>query len=238
MPSSFLPEETEKEVPLPEDPYILWANALKGEINISPLRNTRLIEVSVRDVDPVFCRDAANIVCESYISYLAESRLDSFRNYLSFFSDELSKMKEKLEASERKFYGFKQKEKIFSLKGKRDISVRDIGSLSTDLLRTRVERSGMEERIKELEGVLKKGKIEDFSVAVLDNRILFDLRADLIKTKIELEEMSRTYKEKHPLIVESKAKIRKIKEHFNRELRKAVAALKQEVSILKRKEEI
>ncbi len=234
--SLLSPKEPQKERLLPDDPYIMWANALKGEVSIAPIRDTRLIAVSVRDIDPVFCRDAANVICESYINYLGKSRLDSFKNYLSFFSSELSKMKEKLEESENRFYQFRQKEKIFSLDQKRGISARDISSLSAELIRTRVERSGLEEKVNELEGVLKKGKIEEFSPAILDNQILFELKADLVKAIIEQEELKRTYKEKHPVIIESKARIKKIKEYFNRELIKTIDALKQEISILKRKE--
>jgi polysaccharide biosynthesis transport protein len=221
----------------PEDPYLAWAGALRNEVAVSPIRDTRLIEVSVSDSNPAFCQTAANTICQSYIDYLASSRVSSIKQSLAFFSDELSKMKSKLEESENQFYAFKQQEKIFSLQGKKDISAHDISSLSADLLRINVERSGLEEKANELEGLLGKGNFEDFSPAILGNQILFELRADLIKAKIELEEFGRTYKEKHPTIIESKAKIQKLQEHFNNELRKTVEGLAQEIAILKRKEE-
>ncbi|HJX32429.1 MAG TPA: GNVR domain-containing protein [Thermodesulfobacteriota bacterium] len=234
---SFSPETPEiKTSPVKDDPYVTWAGFLQGEIEVVPIRDTRLIEVSVVDSDPVFCRDAANAICKSYLQYLSESRLDSFRNYLSFFSDEIFKMKEKLQESEQKFYEFKQKEGIFSLEGEKDISARDIGSLSGDLLTAKVETSGLEEKVRDLERMLKGGNTEDFSPAILDNKLLFDLRADLIKATIEQEELKKTYKERHPAMVENNAKIRELQESFRREIAKTIAALKQQTSMLRGKE--
>lgn len=237
-PFSFLVPVPEKKAQAQaEDPYTAWGEALRNKVTVSPIRDTRLIEVSVRDSNPAFCPAAANTICKSYINYLAANRVASIKQSLAFFSDELSKMKTKLEESENQFYAFKQQEKIFSLQGKKDISAQDISSLSADLLRMNVERSGLEEKANELERLLSKGNVEDFSPAVLGNQILYQLRADLIKAKIELEELGRTYKEKHPNIIESKAKIQKLQEHFNNELRKTVEGLRQEIAILKRKEE-
>jgi polysaccharide biosynthesis transport protein len=234
---SFSPKNSDtKKSPLKDDPYVVWAGFLQGEVEVVPIRDTRLIEVSVMDPDPVFCRDAANAICKSYLQYLSESRLDSFRNYLSFFSDEIFKMKEKLQESEQKFYEFKQKEGIFSLEGEKDISARDIGALSGDLLTSRVETSGLEEKVRELERMLKGGNTEEFSPAILDNKILFDLRADLIKATIEREELKKTYKERHPAMVENNAKIRELQESFRREIAKTIAALKQQTSLLRSKE--
>ncbi|MDY6861428.1 MAG: GumC family protein, partial [Thermodesulfobacteriota bacterium] len=235
--SIFSRKEDEKTIPYPEDPYTQWAFALKGEVNVSPIRDTRIIVVSVTDSDPVFCRDAANKICESYIKYLAETRLESSKKVLSFFKEELFKMEEKIDESEKKFFNFKQKEKIFSLEGKKNISFKGIGSLNEDLIKTRVGRNDLEERVKELKRVLKKGRIGDFTSGILDNKILFDLKGDLIRTEIELEELKNVYKEKHPKIIQAKIKIRNIKESFKRELRKALDSLNQEISILKGKED-
>ncbi|WAC08638.1 MAG: Wzz/FepE/Etk N-terminal domain-containing protein [Thermodesulfobacteriota bacterium] len=234
---SFSAEKSEaKANPQKDDPYPVWVGILQGEVEVVPIRDTRLIEVNVVDPDPVFCRDAANTICKSYLQYLSESRLDSFRNYLSFFSDEIAKMKKRLQESEQNFYDFKQKEGIFSLEGKKDISAKDIGSLSGDLLTTKVEASGLEEKARELERMLRGGNTEEFSPAILDNKILFDLRADLIKATIEREELKKTYKEKHPSMVENNAKIRELKESFRREIAKAIAALRQQISMLWGKE--
>src|SRR4030042_1553360 len=47
---SFSPETPEiKTSPVKDDPYVTWAGFLQGEIEVVPIRDTRLIEVSVVD---------------------------------------------------------------------------------------------------------------------------------------------------------------------------------------------
>ncbi len=235
--SLFLPNRTENNnIKKQEDPLIDWANYLKGAVNVSYIRDTRIITVNVEDIDPIFCSRVANTVCESYLEFLKENRLDSFKKQLSFFSKELSKIKKRLEESEKRFYEFKKREKIFSLKGKKEISIGNLSSLSKDLIKIQVKRASLEEKTKELEHLFKTGRIEDFTPAILNDQILFSLKSQLIKAKIELEELKKTYKSKHPLIIEAKARINKIRENFIQELAKTIAGLKQQISILKREE--
>ena len=198
--------------------------------------DTRLVNVSVEDTDPVFARDIANAVAQSYIDYHMTSRLETARGSMAWLTEQLRDMKEKIKESEKNFYEFKEREGIFSIEGKQRIDTQRIAEVNSYYGEVNSRRLELEATIKELRKILDHNPGERSPPTIIKTGVLKDLHSELVMSEIELSKLQKTYKRKHPMILEINSRIQQIKDTFDAELKKTLNNLNSEHKVLKDRE--
>ncbi|MBW2647472.1 MAG: GumC family protein [Deltaproteobacteria bacterium] len=230
----FPAEEKEARQPADDASLILHAqvNAIRSRIRVEPITDTRLVNVSVEDTDPVFARDIANAVAQSYIDYHMTSRLEAAKGSMAWLTEQLRDMKEKIKESERNFYGFKEREGIFSIEGKQRIDTQRIAEVNSYYGDAKSRRLELEATIHELRKILDHDTGERSPPTIIKTGVLQDLHSELVMSEIELSKLRKTYRWKHPMILEMNSKIQQIKDTFDAELKKTLKNLNSEHKVL------
>jgi len=226
--------------PLANNPHLLnyyKILALRSKIKIQQVKNTRLVDVKVRDTDPRLARDIANGVAQAYIEYTRSSRLEATKASIAWLSKQLRDMKKQIRESERKFYEFKQREGIFSIEGKQKIQAQRIAELTSAYSNCKSKRLAISAAIKELKDILNKKEYDKVALSTINNTLLENLHKDLINAEIELSRLKKVFKHKHPKIIAMRTKIEQIREKFDQELKRTLSSLQSEYAILKDKEQ-
>jgi len=236
---NLLPIKEKEAGPPIDDPSLLLhykVGALRSKISIEPVKDTRLVNIKVQDTDPEFAKDIANAVANAYIEYNRKSRIEAAKASLSWLTEQLQDMKEKIKESERRFYEFREKEGIFSIKGKQNIDIQRIAEINRHYADTKSKRLEVEAKIEELKSILSHGTGERLTSTIVENVVLQKLHSELILAEIELSKRLKTFKWKHPKIIEIKSKIQEIKEKFNTELKRTLNNLQSEYTVLRDRE--
>jgi succinoglycan biosynthesis transport protein ExoP len=229
-----------KEGPPIDDPSRMLhyqVGALRGRISVEPVRDTRLVNINVQDTDPLLARDIANGVAGAYIEYHMTSRIQAAKSSMTWLTQELQDMKDKIKESERKFYEFKEQEGIFSIKDKQGIDIRKIGDINSYYGDARSKRLEVEAKIEELKNILNHNAGERITPTIVDSNVLKNLHSELVLAEIELSKLQETFKWKHPKILEIKSKIQETKTRFDAELKKTMNNLRSEYKVLKDREQ-
>ncbi len=237
--SDLLPaKEKEARQPADDPSLILYAqvNAIRSRIRVEPITDTRLVNVSVEDTDPVFARDIANAVAQSYIDYHMTSRLETARGSMAWLTEQLRDMKDKIKESERIFYEFKERERIFSIEGKQTIDTQRIAEINSYYGDAKSRRLELEATIQELRKILNHNAGERSPPTIIKTGALQDLYGKLVMSEIELSKLQKTYRWKHPMILEMNSKIQQIKDTFDAELKKTLKNLNSEHKVIKDRE--
>ena len=235
----LLPIGEKVEKPLDDPSLILHykIEALRRKIDIEPVRETRLVNIHVQDNDPLFAKEIANTLANAYIEYNRTSRLEAAKSSLAWFTEQLKDMKKKVKESEAKFYEFKEKEGIFSIEGKQNIDTQRMADLNRHYAETKSKRLEVKAKIQELKKILNHGVGGRITPTIIENTVLQNLYSQLLLAEIELSELQKGLKWKHPKILEVKSRIQRIKDKFDTELKKALNNLKSEYAVLKDREE-
>lgn len=231
----LLPMEKKEGPPL-DDPSLMLhyqVEALRSRISVEPIRNTRLVNINVQDTDPPFARDIANGVAQAYIEYHVISRVQAAKGSIAWLTQELQDMKDKIKESERKFYEFKEREGIFSIKDKQGLDIRRIAEINSQYSDTEGKRLEVEAKIQELKNIINNNARERITPTIVENTALQNLHKELVLAEIELSRLQKTYNWKHPKIQEMNSKIQQIKEKFDVELRKTLSNLESEHAVLR-----
>ena len=232
---NLLPTEEKQRLPIDDPSLILHyqVDSIRSRISVEPVTDTRLVNINVQDTDPLFARDIANGVAQSYIEYHRTSRVQAAKSSVAWLTGQLQDMKDKIKESERKFYEFKEKEGIFSIEGKQSIDIQRIVEINRDYGNTKSKRLDVEAKIHELKKILNNNARERITPTIVQSTVLPSLQSELVLAEIELSKLDKTYRWKHPKIQQMDSKIQQIKEKFDAELKKTLNNLRSEYTVLK-----
>lgn len=222
----------------PEDKENRLLAMLGNQIDVKQIRDTHLLQVSVMDNDPVRARDIANIMTRAYIEFDTAGRMRSSQDLLGWMTAQLYETQKKLEDAEAEFLAYKQQEKVFSIEGKQDVITRQIQDVNSSYLETRNKRMELDTKIAELERLSKGRRNYSGARILLENELISSLHRQLVEDEVELNRLSKVFKEKHPQIVQLSGKIDKTRAKLNEELNREMENLRTQRKVLFSKEEM
>ena len=205
---------------------------LKSRVSVAPVEDTRIMEISVLDTDPVRTRDIANAMAQKYIEFDLSTKLKSSTDKLSWMTDELYSIKKRLEDSEKEFIDFKQDQKMFSMQGRQNVINQKIATFNQKYLEVRNKKLELETQLDELKSAVDEGIDIMGQKSLLDDPIIKVLYSQMTQLDIEKGHLSKVYKAKHPKMVEVVSKIDNTEAKIKVEIEKKLAAMKRQRNIL------
>jgi succinoglycan biosynthesis transport protein ExoP len=197
-------------------------------LTITPVRNTRLVEIRYSSTDPVFAADAANALAAAYIRQNMEFKLSTSKEATGFLADRLEEQKKAVEASERALQEFKEKNGAVSIAdGSSSISIQRLTDLNAALIKAKTERINKEALYNQLQSMQSTGTIDTFP-AVLANEYIQGLKSNLAQLQREHAQLSERYGENHPKLSESKTALQTAGAKLTSEIAKVVEGVHSE----------
>lgn len=153
-------------------------------LKITPVRNSRLVNVSYVSADPAFAARAANALAEAYIQQGLSYRALASQDANSFLSTQLAEQKQKLDESERALQAYKEKFGAVALTDpQNNIIAKRLADISAEVTRAKNERLEKELVFQTLTELKKDpAKLNTFP-AIMGNESIQRLRADVSDLK-------------------------------------------------------
>ena len=213
-------------------------SAIQGQIDISNVRETRLLDISVLDTDPEMAAQLANLLGRKYIEFDLASRLSSSNQNLEWLNTEVYALKKKLEDDERNFYEYKQQNKVFSLEGKEKVIDQKITELNNEYLATKSRRQELDAKLDQITKQYNGSTNVAYIRSILNNKSIDDIYANLTNLELEASKLAKVFKAKHPKIEQINGEIVKVKARLNGELKKEIENLKVQQTVLVNREKV
>ncbi|BHH84229.1 GumC family protein [Desulforhopalus sp. 52FAK] len=211
---------------------------LQKKVVISNVRDTRLLAIKVLDASPEMAALLANMLAKKYIEFDLATRLDSDNQNLEWLNKEVYSLKKRLEDDERKFYEYKQKNKVFSLEGKQKVIDQKITELNNEFLLTKTRRQEIEAKLGEISKQMKDGADIGYLRSILDNSSIDNIYSNLTSLELEKSRLGKVFKGKHPKILQVTEEIDKVRSKLKVELNKEIENLRVQKTILQNREEV
>jgi polysaccharide biosynthesis transport protein len=209
---------------------------IQEKIFVEQVRDTRLLTVSVKDKDPKRSTDMVNTLAEKYMEFNLSNKMESSKQTLEWLNNELYELRKKLEDDERKFFEYKQQNKVFSIEGKQKLAEQKIQEFNNKYLETRNERLELDAKINELSkninGIQGVANVR----SLINNSMIENIYEKMVDLEIELTRLSKIYKSKHPKIVQTKSELDKTEKRLALEIQKERENLKSKRKVLHARE--
>ncbi len=196
-----------------------------GGVTVTPVRDTKLVNISFDSPDQAFAVQAANAVASAFISSTLERRLDSSGYAKQYLEDRLAELKLKLEDSERELVAFAQKENIVST-GDDDASLseQNLSGLNTALAQAGRDRIAAEARWRQAQA--SRGNV--LLGPVSENSIIKSLQERRATLMAEYQDKLRLYKPAFPLMLQLKGQIDEVDKQIGSEVGYIKSAIEAE----------
>ncbi len=175
---------------------------LLGGLEINPLRNTQLVEVSYRSGSPDLAARIVNGVVDAYIDWGIETRASVAGKASTFFGQQIEALKQEISDKEIQLQAYSRRTDIVSLDPAANVTLRRLEALNQDYIGAVSERISREARLRELESI-----VVERAGDVLDDLAVQQQRSELSAMERDYASKLNVYKPEWPAMVELKGRI-------------------------------
>jgi capsular exopolysaccharide synthesis family protein len=211
-----------KEAPSPEERERGLVSALLGGLDVVPVRNSRLVKIHFESADAELAARVVNTLAIEFINLNLERRMDASSYAKNFLNDRLQQIRVKLEESEKALNDFMRRETMVRGDDKSPAPESQVLSeFTAALARAQGERIRAEALYKQTESV-------DSSAlsAVLDNRVIQELKTRKAKLEGDYQEGLKVFKPSYPKMLQLESQIAEVQAKIEEEVKAVRGALK------------
>jgi capsular exopolysaccharide synthesis family protein len=202
-------------------------DAFLSRVEVIPVKNSRLVDVTFRSTDPRFAALAANTLVDTYVDQNLEVKLQSTQNTIEWLDRELEKQQAKVFESERALAEYREKKNALSLDDKQNIVASRLNKLNDDLIAVRTRKAQKEALYSQLRSV-SAGQSFDMIPAIAQNASVAGAKSKVSALQSTRAQVAERYGDKHPQMIKVNADLSEAQRQYDLEVGRAAQALKND----------
>lgn len=201
------------------------ADLLQQKLMILPSKESSVISIGYKGVDPVFAATMANAFAESYINLSLKLKIDPAIKASQYLSEQTKVLRENVQKAQDKLAEYQQKHGLTSVQDSFDVESSKLRDLSTQY--SMAQSQSIEANSRRNDAARNMSDSPD----VAQNPVIQNMRMSLITAESKLAEMGQRYSKNHPMYIAAEAEVNKIKSQLNTEIDRTVVSLGNSASI-------
>ncbi len=192
------------------------ARQVLGGVEVNPIRNTRLVEVSYNAPSPELAARIANGFAEAFIDWGVETRFASVGKASSFLTSQVENLKQEIQDKQAQLQAYSRREGIVALDPASNVTLQRLEALNRDYTAAMSARITAESRYKEFQSASP-----EVVASSLPGSFVGQVQAELGRLEREYANKLSTYKPEWPAMQELKAQIDKTRSGLTEAVSKA-----------------
>lgn len=198
------------------------AGGVLGGLEINPLRNTQLVEISFRSRSPELSARVANGVVDAYIDWGIETRASVAGKASTFFGQQIEALKGEIADTESRLQAYSRRTDIVSLDPAANVTLRRLEALNQDYVAAVSERISREARLRELESAATER-----AASLVSDTVVQGQSSELLAMERDYASKLSVYKPEWPAMVELKGKIDQARRNLEGASRQALSRARE-----------
>ncbi len=209
-----------------------------GGLTITPVRNSRLVDINYQSPDPAFAAHAANELAAQYMRQSLEFRRSASVKDNTWLSQQLVEQLAKVNASDAALQQYKETHNALAVDDKSNIVLQKLNTLNSQVNEARLARIDKEAVYQQITRMQGSGEPLDSAPAVLADEIVRRLKTEMADARAEQARL--TAQNYGPNADQQRAqtvKIEAAKQQLDSEVRKVIGSIEAEYLTAKAKED-
>ncbi|MDX9786774.1 MAG: polysaccharide biosynthesis tyrosine autokinase [Desulfobacterales bacterium] len=221
--------DQETDAPLSKTEEI--ARSVQAGISVSPVANSRVVEISYMSENPALAVKVANSVAQAYINNLLDMRMEVSNYSIKWMTKKAETQREKLEKSEKVLQAYLRSQDIVTVEDKIALIPERLSELSRRLTNAETEQ-------KELKAVYDQilstgsGALEAIPV-IAENEAVDAINKQILKAEQNISDLLKKYGRKHPILISAMDELKGLRSKKHAEMQKAVQTIKNRYQLAK-----
>jgi capsular exopolysaccharide synthesis family protein len=213
------------------------ATALISRLSVSPIKDSRLVEISIDDADPDRARRLAQAVADTFVQQNLDFAVNSTSSAAMWLEQQLDGLRKELESREMALHAYKRDKNILSLSldDQNNILRSELQKLNEALTMVRTQRETVAARVAELSKVRTDDPQDLSARELLESELLRRFRADYLDAVKRRDGLRGTGRDtQHPTMLAVEAELNAARDALVGEVRNIKAALERDLRALDR----
>jgi len=214
-------------------------SAFIGRIEVSPIRNSRLVNLSFQARDPALAASIVNALAKAYIDQNLEIKLKAAKDAVRWLHERIEEEREKVEKAEQALLAYKEKHSIITdfSSDTEQVTAQKLAQLNAQVVdaeSTRVEAETLYQQAMKLKG---SPDLLDSIPEVLTNELIREIKRMEVDLYKRISELSKKYGKNHPQMIALSAELRTLERRKSQEIGQVINSLKSRYQVALAKEE-
>jgi len=207
-------------------------------IKVSPIRNSRLVDVRFEGKDSVLAATIVNTLADVYISQNLETKLRAVQDAVKWLHNRIEEERKKVEKAEQALLRYKEKHSIVTdfSSDVENITAQKLAHLNIQVVETESNRVEAETRYKQAMVLTGTPDMLDSIPEVLNNELIRQIKSMEIELFKRMSELSKKYGQKHPRMVAIESELNTLQKRRIQEVSRVINSLKNEYKVALAKE--
>ena len=207
-------------------------------IKVSPIRNSRLVDVRFEGKDSVLAATIVNTLADVYISQNLETKLRAVQDAVKWLHNRIQEERKKVEKAEQALLRYKEKHSIITdfSSDVENITAQKLAYLNTQVVEAESNRVEAETRYKQAMALTGTPDMLDSIPEVLNNELIRQIKSMEVELFKRMSELSKKYGQKHPRMVAIESELNTLQKRRIQEVSRVINSLKNEYKVALAKE--
>ena len=209
-----------------------------GRIGVSPIRNSRLVDVSFQARDPALAATIVNALAKTYIDQNLEIKLRAVQDAVRWLHTRIQEEREKVERAEQALLRYKENHGIITdfSSDVEKVTAQKLAQLNTQVVEAGSKRVEAETRYKQAMAMVGTPDMLDSIPEVLNNELIRQIKSMEVELYKRMSELSKKYGQKHPKMMAIASELKTLQKRKTQEVNRVINSLKNEYRVALAKE--
>ena len=168
------------------------------DLTVSPVRNSRLVDVKFRSPDPALAANVVNLLAKGYIEQNLEFKFMSSKEASDWLGQRLAEQRKQVDTSEQALQRYREQTDSVSLEERQNIVVQKLTDLNAAVTRAKTERIQKEAAYNQIRTLQDDRTTLDTLPAIVSNVFVQQQKAELANLQRQRAQLSDTLGPRHP----------------------------------------
>ena len=195
-------------------------DALLARQTVKPVRNSRLVSVSVASYRPDLAARITNALARTYIAQSLDTRFQTSSEAGQWLGAQIEDQRAKVEALDRELQALREQEGLVNIDERRTLLEQRLGELGTALNERKTERLQKEALWRQMASARNPEELPE----VMRSPLVQSLRIELANLERQEAQLLERYLDQHPEVVKVRNQITDTKAKIGAEARRVIRA--------------
>lgn len=213
------------------------AGFLMKDCTVSLIPETRLIQVSFSNPDPIMAQRICNLIVEQGIDYDRDQRISAVGVNIRYLKDEVKKMEENLRTSEEKLNAYTRTLRNVSIDSDMNIVANQFKELDARTTQAKTERLRLESDLAQIQACGNDPKLLLKLDSVQKLPSIISLNSAIAESKNKLAKLSLRYRDDNPYMKQARSELAALEASFLQAVLSAPQQAEAALALAKKNEE-
>lgn len=207
------------------------ANTLLDKLEVRPLTDTWVIQISLSSKDPQTAARVVNKVAALYLEFQLKSKVKATEAATRWLTDHIADLRQQVTEAERAGEGFRAQSGLIEGKEKgTTLAAQKTSEITSQLIQAQANRVAIQAQLHRVQDLLRTGGV-DSAIEVLNSPMIQRLKGQWAEIRQQVVQHSTKYGERYPDLISLQAALADIQNNIKIEVDKIVQGLKNQAAV-------